>query len=87
MEVLKYKTNNNNSKQFFNCNDLIKYLNVAILINPDVATFWNLRRMLVEKNKLNLGKEFAFSSIVLSKKPKSNEAFAYRRWLYLFQSK
>lgn len=73
-------------KQYFDTNDLVKYLNVALLINPDVATFWNMRRMLVEKNQLNLIKEFQFSAIVLSIKPKSNEAFAYRRWLYLFQS-
>lgn len=85
-EVLKYKTNICHSKQYYNCEDLIKYLNVAILINPDVATFFNLRRWLVEKNQLNQIREFNFSALVLSKKPKSNEAFAYRRWLYLFQS-
>lgn len=65
---------------------VIKYLNCAILINPDVATFWNLRRQLFAKNRLDITKEFQFSTVVLSKKPKSNEAFAYRRWLYLFQS-
>ncbi|XP_049300832.1 protein prenyltransferase alpha subunit repeat-containing protein 1 [Anopheles funestus] len=65
---------------------IIKYLNCAILINPDVATFWNLRRQLFAKNRLDIAKEFHFSTLVLSKKPKSNEAFAYRRWLYLFQS-
>lgn len=68
-------------------NAIIKYLNCAILINPDVATFWNLRRQLFAKNRLDITKEFQFSAVVLSKKPKSNEAFAYRRWLYLFQSK
>lgn len=73
-------------KQYCNPADLLKYLNVTVLINPDVATFWNLRRGLVEKNQLNLIKEFQFSSIALSIKPKCNEAFAYRRWLYLFQS-
>lgn len=86
-EVLRYKGNICHSKQYYNCEDLIKYLNVALLINPDVATFWNLRRWLVEKNQLNQIREFNFSALVLSKKPKSNEAFAYRRWLYLFQSK
>ncbi|XP_055638481.1 protein prenyltransferase alpha subunit repeat-containing protein 1 isoform X2 [Toxorhynchites rutilus septentrionalis] len=67
-------------------NSIVKYLNCAILINPDVATFWNLRRQLFAKNRLDITKEFQFSTVVLSKKPKSNEAFAYRRWLYLFQS-
>lgn len=65
---------------------LVKYLNCAILINPDVVTFWNCRRRLFEKNRLKIRQEFQFSTIVLSKKPKSNEAFAYRRWLYSFQS-
>ncbi|EAT48549.1 AAEL000421-PA [Aedes aegypti] len=67
-------------------NAIIKYLNCAILINPDVATFWNVRRQLFAKNRLDITKEFQFSALVLSKKSKSNEAFAYRRWLYLFQS-
>lgn len=68
------------------CTSIVKYLNCAILINPDVATFWNIRRKLFINNKLNITKEFKFSSIVLSKKPKSNEAFCYRRWLFSFQS-
>lgn len=67
-------------------NSIVKYLNCAILINPDVATFWNLRRQLFARNRLDITKEFQFATVVLSKKPKSNEAFAYRRWLYLFQS-
>lgn len=65
---------------------LVKYLNCAILINPDVTTFWNARRRLLQKDRLDIGREFKFSSIVLSKKPKSNDAFCYRRWLFSFQS-
>ncbi|XP_016948837.1 protein prenyltransferase alpha subunit repeat-containing protein 1 [Drosophila biarmipes] len=65
---------------------LAKYLNVALLINPDVTTFWHIRRQLVQKNRLSINKELQFSALVLSIKPKSNEAFAYRRWLYSFQS-
>lgn len=53
----------------------------ALLINPDVYTFWNIKRELVEKKVLNVEKEFLFSKLVLSYKSKSNEAFAYRRWL------
>lgn len=66
---------------------IVKYLNCAILINPDVATFWNVRRQLVERVQLSLTQEFQFSHLVLSKKPKSSEAFFYRRWLFSFQSK
>lgn len=65
---------------------LVKYLNCALLINPDVSTFWNARRRLLQKDRLDIGREFKFSAIVLSKKPKSNDAFFYRRWLFSFQS-
>lgn len=64
----------------------VKYLNCAILINPDVSTFWNVRRHLVERVQLSITQEFQFSALVLSKKPKSSEAFFYRRWLFSFQS-
>lgn len=78
----------NHKKNYNKCNNnsIVKYLNSAILINPDVSTFWNIRRNLVEKLQLNVALEFQFSAIVLSKKPKSNEAFFYRRWLYSFES-
>ncbi|XP_055677828.1 protein prenyltransferase alpha subunit repeat-containing protein 1 [Lutzomyia longipalpis] len=65
----------------------LKYLTTAILINPDVAVFWNMRRNLVRQCKLKTDGEFHFSALVLSKKPKSSEAFAYRRWLYSFESR
>lgn len=65
---------------------LLKYLNSATLINPDVATYWNMRRKLFSRNRLSIQREFQFSAIVLSRKPKSNEAFFYRRWLFSFQS-
>lgn len=73
------------SKYIYN-DSLVKYLNCALLINPDVTTFWHIRRQLVEKNKLKIQKEFQFAALVLTKKPKASEAFAYRRWLYPFQS-
>jgi protein prenyltransferase alpha subunit repeat containing protein 1 len=66
---------------------VVKYLNCVILINPDQSSFWNVRRQLFERNRLDITKEFQFSAIVLTKKPKCNEAFAYRRWLFSFQSK
>lgn len=67
-------------------NEMVKYLNSATMINPDVSTYWNIRRKLFVKNRLNITKEFQFTTIVLSKRPKSNEAFFYRRWLFSFQS-
>lgn len=53
----------------------------ALLITPENHTFWNMKRELVEMEILNVERELYFSSIVLSQKSKTNEVFAYRRWL------
>jgi len=53
----------------------------GLFINPDVATFWNMRRELLEVDTLNYEQELKFSKLVLTRKSKSNEAFSYRRWL------
>lgn len=53
----------------------------ALLINPDVSTFWNMRRELVTDNLIPMKNELRITKIVLSHKSKSNEAFAYRKWL------
>lgn len=51
------------------------------LINPDVSTFWNMRRELLIEHFLNVNNEFKVTKLILSYKSKSNEAFAYRKWL------
>uniref|UniRef100_A0A2A4JMZ2 Protein prenyltransferase alpha subunit repeat-containing protein 1 n=1 Tax=Heliothis virescens TaxID=7102 RepID=A0A2A4JMZ2_HELVI len=56
-------------------------LNTTILLNPDVSTLWNKRREMMEKNFLEWVSELQFSRLVISRKPKCNEAFAYRRWI------
>lgn len=53
----------------------------VLLINPDVSTFWNMKRELVESEILSVTSELLFAKLVLSYKSKSNEAFGYRRWL------
>ncbi|XP_045501295.1 protein prenyltransferase alpha subunit repeat-containing protein 1 [Colias croceus] len=60
---------------------LVKLLNVTLLINPDVTTLWNKRREIVQMLLLDKVSELQFSQLVLSRKPKCNDAFAYRRWL------
>ncbi|XP_029050179.2 protein prenyltransferase alpha subunit repeat-containing protein 1 [Osmia bicornis bicornis] len=66
-----------------------RWLLGALLLNPDVTTFWNMRRELVRGHKLEATEEFSFSRLVLYHKPKCFEAFAYRRWLlsYVLNSK
>lgn len=68
---------------------IARWLLGALLLNPDVTTFWNMRRELVRSHKLEASEEFFFSRLVLYHKPKCFEAFAYRRWLlsYILNSK
>ncbi|XP_066591626.1 protein prenyltransferase alpha subunit repeat-containing protein 1-like [Prorops nasuta] len=66
-----------------------RWLMGALLLNPDVTTFWNMRCELVRCQKLEPINELAFSRMVLSNNPKCFEAFAYRRWLlpYILDAK
>lgn len=58
-----------------------KHLIGALLIHPDISTFWNMRRELTEQENSNLDKELLLTKLILSNKSKSNEAFAYRKWI------
>ncbi|XP_056636336.1 protein prenyltransferase alpha subunit repeat-containing protein 1 [Diorhabda sublineata] len=60
---------------------LDNFLIGVLLINPDVTTFWNMKRELVECGILKEQDELKFSKIVLTYKAKSNEVFSYRKWL------
>ncbi|OAD53972.1 Protein prenyltransferase alpha subunit repeat-containing protein 1, partial [Eufriesea mexicana] len=68
---------------------IARWLLGALLLNPDVTTFWNMRRELVRNHKLEASEEFFFSRLVLYHKPKCFEVFAYRRWLlsYILNAK
>ncbi|KAK0091892.1 hypothetical protein PV326_002564 [Microctonus aethiopoides] len=61
-----------------------RWLLGAILINPDISTFWNMRRELIRNGRLDSLQELRFTRIVLYHKAKCFEAFAYRRWLIRF---
>ncbi|KAG8228072.1 hypothetical protein J437_LFUL009044 [Ladona fulva] len=60
---------------------LIRLLRGALLLNPDVASFWHMRKDLVLSSQLDPISDLHFSAIVLSYKPKCSEAFSHRRWL------
>lgn len=64
-----------------NSDRMIELLNVALLINPELSFLWNKRRMLILKSLLDKMSELQFTRLVLTRKPKCNDAFAYRRWL------
>ncbi|XP_015604665.1 protein prenyltransferase alpha subunit repeat-containing protein 1 [Cephus cinctus] len=58
-----------------------RWLMGALLLNPDISTFWNMRRELIKSGRLDPTDELRFVAIVLYYKAKCFEAFAYRRWL------
>ncbi|XP_068622559.1 protein prenyltransferase alpha subunit repeat-containing protein 1 [Battus philenor] len=64
-----------------NSERMIKLLNVTLLLNPELTLLWNKRRILVSKCLLDKCSELHFTKLIISRKPKCNDAFAYRRWL------
>lgn len=58
-----------------------RFLTGALLINPNIVTFWNMKRQLVEMGRVAVTDELHFSKLALTSAPKSNEIFSYRRWL------
>ncbi|KAJ4436114.1 hypothetical protein ANN_18741 [Periplaneta americana] len=60
---------------------LARLLSGALLLNPDVTTFWNMRRELMLADRLDVQGELHFTTVLLSRKPKCAEAFAHRKWV------
>lgn len=60
---------------------LIQSTRVILLINADHYTSWNIRKSLFSKSFLSYEQELAFVSLVLSKHPKSGDAWLHRRWI------
>ncbi|XP_011257308.1 protein prenyltransferase alpha subunit repeat-containing protein 1 [Camponotus floridanus] len=58
-----------------------RWLLGALLLNPNVTTFWNMRRELVRAGRLDARDELSVTRPVLYHTPKNFEAFAYRGWL------
>ncbi|XP_059056145.1 protein prenyltransferase alpha subunit repeat-containing protein 1 isoform X2 [Achroia grisella] len=63
-----------------NADRLVSLINVTLLLNPELNSLWNKRRELVLKAFLEKSSELQFTKLVLSRKPKCSDAFAYRRW-------
>ncbi|KAL3278290.1 hypothetical protein HHI36_013624 [Cryptolaemus montrouzieri] len=53
----------------------------ALLIQPNVTTFWNMKRELVKSEILDVEQELYFSKLALSQHSKCSEIFSYRKWL------
>ncbi|XP_012536216.2 LOW QUALITY PROTEIN: protein prenyltransferase alpha subunit repeat-containing protein 1 [Monomorium pharaonis] len=61
-----------------------RWLLGALLFNPSVTMFWNMRRELVRAGRLDPRDELSFTRPVLYHTPKCFEAFSYRGWLMPF---
>ncbi|KAK9891821.1 hypothetical protein WA026_016619 [Henosepilachna vigintioctopunctata] len=70
-----------NSLTFEEKKNLNRVLIGALLIQPNVTTFWNMKRELVKSDILNTQLELDFSRIALTYHSKCNEIFSYRKWL------
>lgn len=53
----------------------------GVLLNPDCTFLWNIRRELIVMGRLDLISDLHVNAVTLSRRPKSSEAFVYRRWL------
>uniref|UniRef100_A0A146MEX0 Protein prenyltransferase alpha subunit repeat-containing protein 1 n=1 Tax=Lygus hesperus TaxID=30085 RepID=A0A146MEX0_LYGHE len=51
------------------------------MINPDITTFWNMRKDLINCGKLDPHFELHFAALVLSRKPKSSDVYTHRKWV------
>ncbi|XP_071450210.1 protein prenyltransferase alpha subunit repeat-containing protein 1 [Hetaerina americana] len=60
---------------------LIRLLRGALLLNPDVSSFWHMRKDLMLSSHLDPTADLHLSLVVLSHKPKCSEAFSHRRWV------
>nr|CAD7255862.1 unnamed protein product [Timema shepardi] len=49
----------------------------TLLLNPDISTFWGMRRELVQSGTLSGHSELHYTTVLLSRKPKCSEAFAH----------
>ncbi|KRT78647.1 hypothetical protein AMK59_7656, partial [Oryctes borbonicus] len=65
----------------FDIKKINKSLLGGVLLQPDVSTYWNMRRDLIETNLIKVDKELLLTKLVLSYKSKSNEAFSHRKWI------
>lgn len=52
-----------------------------LLLNPNIKTLWNKRRSLIQDKKSQPEFELHFIKLVLTYKPKAQDALNYRKWL------
>ncbi|KAK7079734.1 Protein prenyltransferase alpha subunit repeat-containing protein 1, partial [Halocaridina rubra] len=61
---------------------LLRWTQFCLLIAPEVATFWNIRKTLVREGRVNADTDLLLTKLILSRKPKCMEVFQHRKWLF-----
>ncbi|KAK4287890.1 hypothetical protein Pmani_039052 [Petrolisthes manimaculis] len=61
---------------------LFRWTQFCLLIAPEVATFWNMRKMMLRQGLLSADTDLLLTKLILSRKPKCMEVFQHRKWLY-----
>lgn len=65
---------------------LLRWTQFCLLLLPEVTTFWNIRKKMIQKMLLKPDIDLRLSKLVLTRKPKCIEAFQHRRWLFTLLS-
>ncbi|XP_073989939.1 protein prenyltransferase alpha subunit repeat-containing protein tempura [Rhodnius prolixus] len=76
--VMSLRQNKNKAKDYSRLNTLLMG---ALIINPAIHTFWNMRRDLINTRKLDPYFELHFTSVILTRKPKTPDIFSHRKWI------
>lgn len=53
----------------------------GVLLNPDCSLLWNIRRDFVVLGRFDPLSELHINAVTLARRPKTAEAFVYRRWI------
>lgn len=77
-KVLETKKN----KQQEDSTLLLRWTQFCLLVAPEVATFWNVRKKLLRQGNLRVDTDLQLTRLVLSRKPKCMEVFQHRKWMF-----
>ncbi|KAG0725702.1 Protein prenyltransferase alpha subunit repeat-containing protein 1 [Chionoecetes opilio] len=70
------------AKQVQEPGPLLRWTQFCLLVAPEVSTFWNIRKQLLQCGSLSADTDLHLTRLVLSRKPKCMEVFQHRKWLF-----
>ncbi|KAK8744557.1 hypothetical protein OTU49_000868 [Cherax quadricarinatus] len=60
----------------------LRWTQFCLLIAPEVATFWNVRKMFLRQGHLGVDADLHLTKLILSRKPKCMQVFQHRKWMF-----